>query len=185
MEVCEPRDIHRQLTLFNQLTYCFTPKHHGVGSKSKSDSQWPPNLPRPEEFAVFDMADIHQLADPDGNLYGLRIRQAGERHEILELGTRHEYIARFWAEEHERHWHGHPLWPIQARDALNRARQKYCPSREVFNRMVAEGLLTEPQARRLKLGWCLTVAEQGKSLVSMTLLTRARPFVPGITEVSP
>jgi hypothetical protein len=99
MEVCEPRDIHDQPTRSDRrLRYCFTPKHHGAGSKS--DSQWlpEPDLPRHEEFAVFDMADFHQLADPDGNLYGLRIRQVDERREILELGTRHEYIARFWAQ---------------------------------------------------------------------------------------
>jgi hypothetical protein len=150
MEVCEPRDIHGQLTQLNRLTYCFTPKHHGAGSKSKSDSQWLPNLPRPEEFAVFDMADIHQLAGPDGNLYGLRIRQVGERREILELGTRHEYIARFWAEEQQRHWHGHPLWPIQTKETQNRKGQRYCPPREVFDRMVREGLLTANQSVRLR-----------------------------------
>ncbi len=48
-----------------------TPKHHGAGLPS--DSRWLPDLTRPEEFQVFDMADFHELRDEDGDLYGLRI----------------------------------------------------------------------------------------------------------------
>ncbi len=150
MEVCEARDIHPQPTQRSGHTYCFTPKHHGAGSKT--DSQWLPDLPRIEEFAVFDLADRLDLSDPDGNLYGLRIRQGGTRPEILKLGTRQELIARFWAEEGPRHWHGHPLWPIDEQGSLNRKSQKYQPPREVFDRMVEAGLLNAAQARRLRIG---------------------------------
>jgi hypothetical protein len=151
MEVCGPEDIHGERTRPpHRYSYCFTPKHHGWGLKS--DGQWLPDLPRAEEFAVFDMADFHQLTDPGGNLYGLRIQQVGEQRELLELGTAHQQIARFWAEEQERPWHGHPLWPIQARDSPNRARQKYCPPREVFDRMVALSVLTRKEAARLSIG---------------------------------
>jgi hypothetical protein len=150
MEVCEARDIHDRTTQLSHLTYCFTPKHHGAGSRS--DARWLPGLPRAEEFAVFDMADLHQLSDDDGNLYGLRIRQDNTSREVLELGTRHEMIARFWVEAQRNHWHGHPLWPVSAEGPLNRKGQAYRPPKEVFARMVAENLLTEIQAGRLKTG---------------------------------
>jgi hypothetical protein len=150
MDVCGPRDIHSERTALSGHTYCFTPKHHGAGSKS--DSRWLPDLSRDQEFEVFDMADNNQLADSDGNLYGLRIRQVGEERELVKLGTSHEQIARFWAEEQQRHWHGHPLWPIQARDSPNRKKQDYCPPKEVFDRMVARGLITAGQAKRLRGG---------------------------------
>lgn len=150
MEVCEAKDVHDKPTRENNLSYCFTPKHHGAGSKT--DSRWLPDLSRAEEFAVFDLADSHQLGEPDGNLYGLRIREEGLNREILELGTRHEYIARFWAEPQQRHWHGHPLWPIVEKGPLNRKAQRYRPSKDVFDRMVKTGLLSEAQATRLKKG---------------------------------
>jgi len=148
MEVCEARDIHDRTTQLHHHSYCFTPKHHGAGSRS--DACWLPNLPRAEEFAVFDMADLHQLSDDDGNLYGLRIRQNNTKREVLELGTRHEVIARFWVEARRNHWHGHPLWPVIAKGPLNRKSQDYSPPKEVFAKMVAANVLTEIQAGRLK-----------------------------------
>jgi hypothetical protein len=150
MEVCGARDIHPQPTRRSGYTYCFTPKHHGRGSQS--DSRWLPEseLPRDEEFAVFELADFHDISDLHGNLYGLRLGQGETEGEILELGTRGERIARFWAEDQPRHWHGHPLWPIDARRATNRSSQKYRPSPDIFDRMVLAGLVTKAQARRLK-----------------------------------
>lgn len=152
MEVCEAKDIHPQTTHRSGHTYCFTPKHHGAGSKT--DSQWlpEPDLTRDEEFAVFDLADLHDLSDPDGNLYGLRIGRGETEGEILALGTRGECIARFWAEQRPRHWHGHPLWPIDVRGAPNRRAQRYRPPPSVFEKMVEAGLISRPQARRLKAG---------------------------------
>jgi hypothetical protein len=96
------------------------------------------------------MADLHQLSDNDGNLYGLRIRQNNTKREVLELGTRHEMIARFWVEAQQNHWHGHPLWPVIAKGPLNRKSQAYSPPKEVFAKMVAANVLTEIQAGRLK-----------------------------------
>jgi hypothetical protein len=150
MEVCGERDIHPRTTRRNQLTYCFTPKHHGAGLKS--DACWLPSLSRAEEFAVFDMADWHQLSDDDGNLYGLHIRQNDAKREILELGTRHELIAHFWAETQQNHWHGYPLWPVSDKGPLNRKKQDCRPPKEVFDKMMAENVLTRIQAGRLRTG---------------------------------
>ncbi|MFI5455342.1 MAG: hypothetical protein ACHRXM_07800 [Isosphaerales bacterium] len=75
MEVCDTRDVFPQTTRLNHLSYCFTPKHHGAGLKS--DACWLPDLPRPEEFAVFDMADWHlQVKSPD--FPGRQVTWAGE-----------------------------------------------------------------------------------------------------------
>jgi hypothetical protein len=150
MEICQARDIHTDRTRLSGLSYCFTPKHHGRGSVS--DACWLRDLPRAEEFAVLEMADWHQLADASGNLYGLLIRDTAGKRELLELGTRHEQIARFWAESADNHWHGHPLWRVQERGSLNRSGQDYRPPRLVFDRMVEAGILNKTQAGRLNAG---------------------------------
>jgi hypothetical protein len=76
--------------------YYFHPKHHGRGPAD--DARWLPlpEMSREEEFAVFVMADVHELSDNKGNLYGLRIRGSIPGHQILFLGTRREQVARFW-----------------------------------------------------------------------------------------
>jgi hypothetical protein len=107
MEVCQARDIHPHQTRLNHLWYRFTPKHHGWGAAS--DACWLRHLQRAEEFAVFDMADWNQLSDDSGNLYGLLIREIGDKRELMKLGTRNEQVARFWAESADNPWHGHPL----------------------------------------------------------------------------
>lgn len=148
MDACPDEAIHDQATRRSHLTYCFTAKHHGAGLKS--DSRWSPALSRQEEFAVFDMADENQLSDADGNLYGLRIAGLGEQRRILALGSRNELIARFWAEDAEAPWHGHPLWPVITRDSLNRKKQGNAPPKAVFDRMVEANVLTEVQAARIR-----------------------------------
>jgi len=151
MEACAEKDIHNQATRRRHLTYCFYPKHHGAGTKS--DARWSPDLSRPQEFAVFDMADASQLEDEEGNLYGLHILHSEGRARILPLGERNEMIARFWVEDNpENPWHGHPLWPIQARDSLNRKQQARRPPKIVFDRMVLAGLVSENNALRLRAG---------------------------------
>ncbi len=156
MDVCTEKDIHDHVTERGHLRYCFTPKHHGAGRSS--DSRWLRALTRPEEFQVFDMADFHELRDEDGDLYGLRILGDPGNRQLLELGDKHEYIARFWAEGRpEDPWHGHPLWPIRSKHddrrpkgAENRAKQGCCPPQKVFDRMVERRILSASKASRLK-----------------------------------
>jgi hypothetical protein len=150
MDVCEAKDIHPDRTDRGQRSYCFTPKHHGAGLSL--DACWLRDLPRPEEFEVFNMADQHELSDASGNLYGLRIRNLSGRRELLELGTQHEQIARFWAESQQNHWHGHPLWPVDARETSNRGGQDYRPPRLVFQKIVAASIFSKTQAGRLNSG---------------------------------
>jgi len=151
MNVCPARDIHAERTRRSHLNYCFTPKHHGAGSRS--DSRWLRTLSRPEEFAVFDMADHHQLSDSNGNLYGLRILRSGEVSQLLELGEAHEQIARFWIEGRaDTPWHGHPLWPTEPEEPGNRARQNCRPPKSVFDMMVERVGMSRAKARRLRNG---------------------------------
>ena len=149
MDVCTERDIHDDVTERGHFRYCFTPKHHGAGLLS--DSRWLRDLARSEEFQVFDMADLHELRDDDGDLYGLRISGTPGNRQLLELGDKHEQVARFWAEGSITDpWHGHPLWPLRSKHAKNRAKQGLCPPSEVFDRMVELGILSASKAARLK-----------------------------------
>ena len=148
MDACPEKDVHDRPTNRGHLTYCFTAKHRGAGSKT--DARWSPELTRPEEFAVFDLADENRLVDEEGNLYGLHIRQIAEDREILPLGDRGEMIARFWAERGEAHWHGHPLWPVITKAPLSRISRAYAPPKVVFDEMIQAGILTKVQADRLK-----------------------------------
>src|SRR5205823_11649929 len=103
-------------------------------------ARWLPEMSRDEEFAVFVMSDRHQLSDDKGHLYGLRIRGIVPGHEILFLGTRYEQVARFWKAPTGSPWHGYPLWPIDEMGSLNRKGQQYRPPKDLFQRMVTEGL---------------------------------------------
>ena len=101
---------------------------------------------------MFNMADLHELRDEDGDLYGLRISGEPGNRQLLKLGEKHEQVARFWAEGNPTDpWHGHPLWPLRSKHAENRAKQGCCPPQEVFDRMVEAGILSAKQASRLKI----------------------------------
>ncbi len=158
MDVCEAKNVHETTTQESKLRYCFTPKHHGGGRSD--DSKWHPALSRPEEFQVFDMADVHQLKDKKGDLFGLWIVETKDGRKLLELGTKHEQVARFWAEQGDGHpWHGHPVWhvmpekkPGRSGESGNRSKQECRPDDEVFRRMVERRLLSANNARRLRNG---------------------------------
>jgi hypothetical protein len=145
----DDRDIHPDPSP-SGYRYYFHPKHHGAGSPS--DAKWLPEMTREEEFEVFAMADRHHLSDDGGDLYGLRISGSIPDHEILFLGTRYEQVAHFWEASEGSPWHGYPLWPILRRDSLNRKGQQYRPPKEVLEKMVGAGLLTDKQRYRLMKG---------------------------------
>ena len=52
--------------------YQFYDKHHGRGGPDAAE--WLPSLSRQEEFSVFDSADLNELADEQGRMYGIRPR---------------------------------------------------------------------------------------------------------------
>ncbi len=140
-----PGPLHPHQTRRNGYEFFFYDKHHR--HDDSDDAQWLPELNHDEEFAIFDLADWHDLADSKGNLYGIRRTPDGD---ILMLGTRNEQVAEFpWA--HPGHaWHGYPLWPLKRAGPENR--RKLPAPRDAIDKMVQEGLLTRVQGRRLKKG---------------------------------
>jgi hypothetical protein len=110
---------------------------------------WLPEISEDSEFRVFDDADAFELADDRGWLYGiLRDDEGGLR----DLGTWHQQIAEFPFAREGTPWHGYPLWPVNETAPDNRRGEKHRPSREVLDKMVAAGILTQRQKRRLMKG---------------------------------
>jgi hypothetical protein len=101
-----------------------------------------------EEFAVFDLADFHNLSNEKGDLYGLRMDQHGR---VTDLGTRGEQVAEFPGTRVGQQWHGYPAWPIMRLDREDNTRKYACP-REVLAKMRDAGLINEKQRSRLARG---------------------------------
>src|SRR5262249_19962966 len=101
-----------------------------------------------EEFAVFDLADLHEISNEKGDFYGLRLGAEGE---IITLGTREEQVAEFPAAQEGHSWHVYPVWPIMRLDR-DKKQRKYPPPREALAKMQEARLITEKQRKRLAGG---------------------------------
>src|ERR1700678_1745929 len=99
-----PRPAHPLRTRHSEHQYFFYLKHHNAGKSE--DAQWLPNLTHDEEFAVFDLADLHNLSNAKGDLYGLHLSPEGF---VMSLGTREEQIAEFPLAQEGHPWHGYPV----------------------------------------------------------------------------
>jgi hypothetical protein len=141
-----PGPVHPQSSERSRYRYFFYDKHHKAGYSE--DAQWLPEMTHDEEFAVFDLADFHDLSNEKGDLYGLRLNP--ER-SVMILGTREEQVAEFPVVETDHPWHGYPVWPIMRLDR-DRNERKYPAPRDVLKRMKDEGLITENQRKRLARG---------------------------------
>jgi hypothetical protein len=135
-------EVHATPTHRSGLTYQFTPKHHGAEATA---AQWLPSLSLAEEFAVFDLADQHDLSDADGRLYGLRPAEGG----LGTLGTWDQQVAEFPTARDGELWHGYPLYPLVEFGPKNRRGERGRPAKVVFDKMVEAGLITRGQRRRL------------------------------------
>jgi hypothetical protein len=129
----------------HRYRYRFTHKHHG----GHGFGQWLRPLSEDDEFAVFEGADIHDILDGDGNLFGAVSDGEGR---LRILGAAGEQIAKFGWTAPGLPWHGHPIWCIRnmAKKKTKKTKQHYRPDDQVFDRMVAVGLIDESQSRRLK-----------------------------------
>jgi hypothetical protein len=136
-----PGLLHPQRTQRSAFQYFFYDKHHG---KDPLASQWLAEIKQDEEFAVFDLADLHGLSDDKGNLFGLRLGPASA---ILELGTDSQQVAEFPASQPQQAWHGYPMWPLKSR-----GRPRLASPKQGLLKMVAAQLLTRPQYQRLIKG---------------------------------
>jgi hypothetical protein len=138
--------IHPVATQRSRYRYFFYEKHHGADQRA---AQWLPDLSHDEEFAIFDMADLNDLSDERGWLYGIR-RGAGS--EVLDLGTWGQQVAEFPFARPDEPWHGYPLWPLKEQGPPNRKGEKHRPSKEVFLKMEAAAFLTTRNRKRLYKG---------------------------------
>jgi hypothetical protein len=128
--------------------YFFYDKHHGRGGPEAS--RWLPELSDDDEFAIFDQADLLDLSDEHGNLYGIRVGLEHDR-EVLPLGTRQQQIAKFPISRQGTPWHGFPLGPLEYRTSGPAPPVRDLPG-EPLSKMVNHGLLTGAQRRRLLKG---------------------------------
>jgi hypothetical protein len=141
-----PGPVHPQRTQRSGYEYFFYDKHHQSGYSE--DAQWLPDLTHAEEFAVFDLADLHEISNEKGDLYGLHLDAEGA---VMVLGTREEQVAEFPVAREGHAWHGYPAWPIMRLDRDKKER-KYPAPREALAKMQEAGLITESQRKRLARG---------------------------------
>lgn len=73
----------------SQYRYLFTAKHHGG---DMSAATWLTEISRNTEFSIFDNADLRQIADSRGWLYGVLLDDNGD---LQDLGTWDEQVAEF------------------------------------------------------------------------------------------
>jgi hypothetical protein len=140
-----PGPLHPVVTQRSGYQYFFYTKHHQPNNKT--DAQWEPAVTQDEEFAVFDLADLHDLSEPNSDLFGLHL---GPGPTIQVLGTRGEQVAEFPVTVTGQAWHGYPLFPI-AKGGRGPKRKNPIPS-DALDKMEQAGLLTPSQKNRLKGG---------------------------------
>ena len=140
--------VHPVPTRRSGYRYQFYDKHHGRGGPDAA--RWLPSLSREVEFAIFDMADLIELSDEHGRLYGIGPRD--EAGDIPDLGTWGEQVAEFPYARPNEAWHGYPVWPLVEDGPENRRGEKSRPSKQVFQRMVQVGILTPRERKRLYKG---------------------------------
>ena len=138
---------HPTRTRRSQYRYLFTSRHHGGDKKV---AMWLPDISQDTEFSIFDNADLRQIADDRGWLYG--VLPEGNR-ELRSLGTWDEQVAEFQRPTSAADpWHGYPQWPLDESGPPNRRRQHNCPNKVVFDLMMMAGLITKIQRKRLLTG---------------------------------
>jgi hypothetical protein len=138
--------VHEQLTRKSRYQYQFTPKHHGADVRA---AQWLPTLSLEEEFAVFDVADFHDIFDEGGRYYGVLPDANGK---LRDLGTWKQEMAEFPRPNEGVPWHGYPVYAVNELAPGNRSGQKGRPVKEVFAKLEQVGLLTPQQRKRLYKG---------------------------------
>ena len=138
---------HPTRTQRSHFHYLFTAKHHGG---DKSAAMWLPGISQETEFSIFDNADLQQMADGRGWLYGVLPDGNGE---LKSIGTWDEQVAEFQpGPSMVDPWHGYPQWALDETGPPNRRKQRCCPERVVFNHLVTAGIITKIQRKRFLTG---------------------------------
>jgi hypothetical protein len=138
---------HPARSQHSNYRYLFTAKHHGG---DKSAATWLAEISHDTEFSIFDTADLRQILDSRGWLYGVLPDGIGE---LLTIGTWDEQVAEFQpGSSADDTWHGYPQWALDEPGPPNRRKQQCCPERLVFDRMAAVGMISKIQRKRLLTG---------------------------------
>jgi hypothetical protein len=138
---------HFARTRRSGFRYLFTARHHGGDTTA---AMWLPSLDRDTEFSIFDLADLHDIFDDRGWLYGVLPSDDGD---LRDIGTWNEQVAEFQPGTPDGDpWHGYPKWPVAEIGPPNRRKPKCRPTREVFDRMVAAGMINRIQRKQLLNG---------------------------------
>jgi hypothetical protein len=140
--------IHPTLTQRSRYRYQFSDKHHGRGAPDAA--RWLPRMTRDQEFGIFDTADLNEISDDRGWLYGVHPRD--HEGEIPDLGTWGQQIAEFPFARANETWHGYPLWPLAEGGPENRQGEENRPSKAVFLKMEAAAMLTRRERKWLHKG---------------------------------
>ena len=145
----EPGHLHPVATRRSSYGYFFYDKHHGRGGPEAA--QWAPDLSENEEFGIFDQADLLEISDGKGNLYGVSIGPEPHR-EVRYLGTLRQQIARFPHAHQGAAWHGYPLGPLEKRLDLPHPPERALP-KDALQKMMEAHLLNNTQRKRLLKGY--------------------------------
>lgn len=140
--------IHPVPTRRSRFRYLFYEKHHGHGGTDAA--RWLPTMSQEQEFAVFDAADLAEISDGRGWLYGIRPRDADGK--IADLGTWGQQVAEFPFARPGEPWHGYPLWPLGESGPENRKGEQGRPSKEVFEKMEQAEMITRRERKKLFKG---------------------------------
>jgi len=119
---------HSERTRRSGYRYLFTAKHHGGEKKA---AMWLSTIAREEEFSIFDLADLHEIADGRDWLYGV---SRDDEDNLRHIGTFEEQVAEFQPGNSRTKdpWHGYPQWPVNTDGPANRRRQKCRPDPQYF-----------------------------------------------------
>jgi hypothetical protein len=128
-----------------EYRYQFYTKHRGGDLRA---AQW--SVSQDVEFDVFNLAVLNDLSDERGNFYGVSRDFDGD--DLLELGTWGQQVAEFPLARVNESWHGYPSWPVDDDGPQNRRGQEFRPSKEVFNKMESQGIISKKERRRLDKG---------------------------------
>ena len=137
-----PGPIHDQVTHRSGFRYFFYDKHHN--RYDTEDAQWLPTLLPADEFAIFDEADLREIADAKGNFFGISKNGDGD---VQPLGTEQQEVAEFPFTRPPGAWHGYPMWPLKRNNRLTQP-----VPRAALNLMVESGWIEVSQKRRLSAG---------------------------------
>jgi hypothetical protein len=144
----EPGNLHREVSERSRYQYFFYDKHHGRGGPKAA--RWSPGLSDEEEFEIFDQADLLEISDANGNLYGIGVGPEPNR-EVRLLGTLRQQIAKFPRAHAGAPWHGYPLGPLEQRSGIPRPTERALP-KDALRKMVEVNLIDNSQRKRLLRG---------------------------------